>query len=135
MAIKVRFYYHNGGDHFIPGEKLTIKNCKIYLNEDKDSSFKPFGFFYDDTSMEINAKNTSSRSNIRKVQINRILTENAYRFGQNQYLIHMNWLQQQKLLWMFQRHWLQQSKNAVQLLILFIIIAIAVFGYNMIQQS
>ena len=70
----------------------------------------------------------------KKVQINRILTENAYRFGQNQYLIHMNWLQQQKLLWMFQRHWLQQSRNAVQLLILFIIIAIAGFGYNMIQH-
>ncbi|MBK7964446.1 MAG: hypothetical protein IPK10_03455 [Bacteroidetes bacterium] len=131
MSIKVKYYYHDGGDCFKPGEVLTIKNRKIYLNAENNSTVKHFSFFYDDTSMLINSK---QNDNIKKVQINRILTENAYRFGQNQYLIHMNWMQQQKLLWMFQRHWLQQSRNAVQLLILFIIIALAGIGYSMIHH-
>lgn len=132
MAIKVRYYYHDGGDCFKQGEELTIKNRKIYLGAENSSTVKHFGFFYDDTSMLINSKR---KDNIKKVEINRILTENAYRFGQNQYLIHMNWMQQQKLLWMFQRHWLQKSRNAIQLLILFIIIALARIGYSMIHNS
>jgi hypothetical protein len=132
MAIKVRYHYHDGGDCFKQGEVLTIKNRKIYAGTENNSEVKPFGFFYDDTSMVIKSK---LKDDIKKVQINRILTENAYRFGQNQYLIHMNWIQRQKLLWMFQRHWLQQSGNAKQLLIIFVIIVLAGIGYNMIHLS
>lgn len=132
MSIKVIYYHHTNGVGFQKGEELTIKNKKIYLNSERSSSFKQFGFFYDDTSMQINTKQSNNK--LKKVQINRILTENVYHFGQNQYLVHMNWLQRQKLLWMFQRHWLQKSHNTIQIIIIFIIIVLAGLGYNMLQQ-
>jgi len=132
MSIKVRYYYHDGGEHFKEGEVLTIRNHKIFLNTESKERPEHFEFFYDDTSMQI--KTARRKGEVKRVIINRILTENKYRFGQNQYLVHMNWYQKQKLIWMFDRHWLQQPHNSIQLIIIFIIIALAGIGYNMIHS-
>ncbi|MBL7922761.1 MAG: hypothetical protein JNL88_01040 [Bacteroidia bacterium] len=132
MAIRVKYYYHEGGKFFKVGGELLIKKRRIVPLGPNAVPNEESAFFYDDTDMQI--LYAESKNRINKIRINRILTESVYRFGQKQFLVHLNWLQQQRLNWMFHRHWLQQPRHTLQLIIFFIIIALAGIGITIIEH-
>lgn len=126
MKIRTKYYFHDKGKYFEYGGRLQLQARQIVrLGNKLLDSARPF--YYDDTDFEI----TYERGNEKlKVEVNRILTEATYNKSQKEYLVRLSWFQQQKLLWMFNRHWLQQPGNTIHLVIAMLIIGMAFLGFR-----
>ena len=131
MTIKTRFYYHDKGNYFVYGGWLVMKKRQLVKlgNIPIETEGRPF--FYDDTFYTIAYEHKSRKG---AVNTNRIITEAAYTTSQREYLIKLNWFQQQKLLWMFRRQWLQQPGNMVHLIIIGVIMTLAIMGLEIITN-
>ena len=134
--MRIRFYTSDGGDYFQRGGDLLISKRKLsrfqaYQISDTASAKDACGFSYDPIEMEILL---GDGTRVRKTKVNYILTESRYGIGQQDYLVHLNWWKLQRLNWMFKRHWLQQPRNSIQLIIIFIIIAIAGWGISVMES-
>lgn len=132
MRIKTKYYYHESGKYFKPGGELIVKERKILNNRNEEITPPAKAFYYDDTEVVINLKLEKKRV---KVNVNRIFTESDYGNQQREYLVNLNWLQQQKLLLMFNRHWIQQPGNAKHLILVTIILLFAGVGLRIITHS
>ena len=132
MKIKTKYYYPEKGgfqgseDYMILKDRhiISLRNTRA-----KDEEVRPF--YYDDTHYAI-AYGLQEKK--QKIVINRLITEAHYTTKQKEYLTRLTWMQQQKLLWMFKRHWLQQPGNMVHLLIVGIMITLALVGYEVINN-
>ncbi len=132
MKIKTKFYYLDKGKYFECGGQLVLDGKQIKKLGKLPIEEVGRSFYYDDTHFEI----TCERENKRfKRDINRIITESSYKTTQREYLTRLTWLQQQKLLWMFKRHWLQQPGNIVHLFISILIISVAFVGFKFVLNS
>jgi hypothetical protein len=134
--MRIRYYTSDGGDYFQRGGELMIAKRKLCKSQPESSRemktrLDPCSFSYDPIEMEILL---GDKSRVRKTKVNYILTESRYGIGQQDYLVHLNWWAVQRLHWMFKRHWLQQPRNSIQLIILFIIIAIAGWGISVMES-
>jgi hypothetical protein len=132
MRIKTRFYYHNKGKYFVYGGWMTMKGR--HITNLGNMPVEPGGrsFYYDDTFYTIIFEHNDKVANL---DANLIITEASYKTTQLEYLVKLSWFQQQKLRWMFKRHWLQQPGNMVHLVILGIIVTLAFMGFELIQHS
>lgn len=89
-------------------------------------------FYYDDTFYTITYEDKQRKG---LVDANKIITEAIYRTSQLEYLVKLNWVQQQKLLWMFRRHWLQQPGNVIHIAVLGIMVTLAFMGFDYISHK
>ena len=122
MKINLKYYYASNGSYNRPEGELILKNRRVVSNGIDEFTERPRKFFFDETEMNIQLVNENRKL---KVRVNGIITESDYSNTQREYFVQLSWLQRQKLLWMFKRHWLQQGTNFVHLLVaLFLFIAI-----------
>ncbi len=132
MKIKTKFYYLDKGKYFEYGGQLVLDGKQIKKLGTLPIEEIGRSFYFDDTHFEI----TCERENKRfKRVINRIITESSYKTTQREYLARLTWLQQQKLLWIFKRHWLQQPGNIVHLFITILIISVAFVSFKFVLNS
>lgn len=132
MKIKTKFYYLDKGKYFDYGGQLVLDGKQIKKLGNLPIEEEGRSFYFDDTHFEI----TCERENKRfKRVINRIITESSYKTTQREYLARLTWLQQQKLLWIFKRHWLQQPGNIVHLFITILIISVAFVSFKFVLNS
>jgi hypothetical protein len=134
--MRIRYYTSDGGDYFQRGGELLIAKRRLSKSQSDFSRevktrLEASSFSYDPIDMEILL---CDKSKVRKTKVNFILTESRYGLGQQDYLVHLNWWNLQLLHWMFKRHWLQQPRNSIQLIIIFIIIAIAGWGISVMES-
>ncbi|CAN5589928.1 hypothetical protein BH11BAC2_BH11BAC2_11300 [soil metagenome] len=132
MVIKSKFYFHDKGKFFEYGgilelsKRQIVKLGRVML----DSGHKTF--CYDDTNFTITCEDSERKY---KVAVNRIITDASDRTVQKEYLTKLGWWQQQKLLWMFKRHWLQQQSTKKHFVILLMIISVGYFLVNLVVSS
>jgi hypothetical protein len=131
MKIRARFYYHNKGKFFDYGGYMVLTNRSIERLGSIPIEDEGRPFYYDDTSFSITCENKNKKY---LIEINRIITESSYKTTQKEYLIKLNWLQKQKLIWMFRRHWLQQPGNVIHLVVAMLIISMAFLGFEFITH-
>ncbi len=112
MKIKTRYYHHQSKGGYGDGGKILLVNRKIIPLDESENPAR--AFYFNQTHMTISCERGDRLS---KVDINRILTETEYARTQREYLVYLNWLQQQKLKWMFRRHWLQNKKVKMNLIL------------------
>jgi hypothetical protein len=132
MKIRTRFYYHNKGRYFDYGGWMVIHNRMLTSLGSLPVEEQGRSFYYDDTFYTITYEHKEQKG---VLDANRIITESSYKTTQLEYLVKLNWVQQQKLRWMFRRHWLQQPGNMVHLFILGLIITLAFMGFELIQHT
>ena len=128
MKIKIKYYYPDKGKFKSSDDQLILMNRHIFSKEYALDEGKPF--YYDDTYYDLTFE---AREKKHRVVINRLITEANYTTKQKEYLTRLSWLQKQKLLWMFKRHWLQQPGNMLHLIIVSTIITLALVGYEIIN--
>lgn len=114
MKINLKYYYASNGNYNRPEGELILKNRRVVSNGMDEFTDKPRKFFFDETDMNIQLVEVNRKS---KVKVNGIITESDYSNTQREYLVQLSWMQRQKMLWMFKRHWLQQKSNFIHLLI------------------
>ena len=127
MRIRTRFYYQNKGGNYVYGGWMLLKNRQITQLGKLPLEDRGRRFYFDETYHTIHY---SGRLKKGSVDANIIITEEDYRTSQAEYFVRLDYLQQQKLLWMFRRHWLQQPGNVVHIAILFLIITLAFVGFE-----
>ncbi len=132
MKIKTKFYYLDKGKYFEYGGQLVLDGKQIKKLGKLPIEEAGRSFYFDDTHFEITCEKENKRF---KRVINRIITESSYKTSQREYLARLTWLQQQKLLWMFKRHWLQQPGNIVHLFITILIISVAFVSFKFVLNS
>jgi hypothetical protein len=131
MQIRTRFYYHNKGRYFEYGGLMTIRNRIMVRLGDLPVEEGGRAFYFDDTFHTLTYQHQDKTAT---VDANCIITESRYKKDQNEYLVRLNWIQQQKLKWMFRRHWMQQPGNMVHLFILGAIVTLAFVGFELLQH-
>ncbi len=132
MKIKTKYYFAEEGKYRSGGDFMILQDRQILnpLNEPGGTrNSRPF--YYDDTDYTIYHGDDDTRE---KVVINRLITDANYTIHQREYLTRLCWIQKQKLLWMFRRHWLQHSNIKLHFFILSLIVVIAFVGYGMITR-
>jgi hypothetical protein len=132
MKIRTGFYYRKMGSNFLYGGTMVIADRKLVHLGDLPIEEKGKAFYYNDTCYTISYENSEAK---RVLEANRIITEASYGKSQQEYLVKLNWCQQQKLLWMFNQHWLQQSGNMIHLIVLGLIISLAIFSFELIHHK
>ena len=132
MRIKTRFYYHNKGNYFVYGGWMVLKDRQIVHLDKLPLVEKARPFYYDDTFYTITYE---SKEKKRVLDANTIITEAVYRTSQLEYLVKLNWVQRQKLLWMFRSHWLQQPGNVIHIAILGIMVTLAFVGFDYMNHK
>lgn len=113
MKIKTRYYHLQGKGGYGDGGKILLVNRKIIPLDQSETPAR--AFYFNQTHLTISCERGDRLS---KVDINRILTETEYARTQREYFVYLNWLQQQKLKWMFRKHWLQTRRAKLHLLLL-----------------
>ncbi len=132
MKIKTKYYFAEKGRYQSGVNYMILKDRQII-----DPSNEPGGikntrpFYYDDTNYAIVY---GAEEKKQKVVINRLITEADYTINQQEYLARLTWLQKQKLLWMFRRHWLQQPGIMMHLFIVGLMLTLALVGYEIINR-
>ena len=131
MKIKTRYFYAEKGKYHCGDDYMVLKNRQIISplsKADEPKNTRPF--YYDDTTYDIVY---GSEEKKQKIEINRLITEAHYTTKQQEYLARLTWLQRQKLLWMFKRHWLQRPGNMIHLLIVGLMLTLAFAGYRIVH--
>lgn len=123
--MKAKYYYYNDNIKAYSEGNISIKNRQFRLLVDSQANSYQ-NFYFDNINMSVNCLKGKEYS---KVIVNRVITESEYGKHQKQYLVRLNWLQQQKLLWMFNRQWLQLSGNGIQVIILCLVVISAFAGF------
>lgn len=132
MKIKTKYYFAEKGRYQGGNGYMILKDRQIINPADEPGGAKNARpFYYDDTNYAI-VYGPEERK--RKVVINRLITEADYTIKQQEYLARLTWLQKQKLLWMFKRHWLQQPGTMMHLLIAGLMLTLALVGYELINR-
>ncbi|MEP7265144.1 MAG: hypothetical protein ABI772_11630 [Bacteroidota bacterium] len=131
MKIRTHFYYYNKGKHFVYGGTMVMQNRQLISLGELPVEPEGRPFYYDDTYHTFTYEHQDKKASL---DANRIITESSYKTTQLEYLVKLNWIQQQKLLWMFRRHWMQQPGNMVHLVILGIIVTLAFMSFELIQS-
>ena len=132
MKIKTKYYYAEKGGYQTSNQYMILKDRYIIgLENQLNSTENGKPFYYDDTNYAINYGGENYK---RTIVINKLITESQYTTKQREYLTRLTWFQQQKLLWMFKRHWLQQPGNMVHLLIAGLMVSLAFVGYGVINH-
>lgn len=132
MKIKRNFFTSSKGKFLESKGELVVKGRKISFRGEKGDFSPPKSFYFDKTDISISYE-VNDRKQMAKV--NGIITESEYGSNQREYLVQLNFLQRQKLLWMFNRHWLQRPSNIVHLLILGILLGILIFSVRFITDN
>ena len=132
MRIKRNFFTSSKGKFLESKGELVVKGRKISFREDKGDFSAPKSFYFDKTDINI-----SYEVNDRKLmaRVNGIITESEYGNNQREYLVQLNFLQRQKLLWMFQRHWLQRPSNILHLVILGMLLGILILSVQYLTHN
>lgn len=132
MKIKRNFFTSSKGKFLESNGELVVKGRKISFRGEKGEFSNPKSFYFDKTDISI-----SYEVNDRKqmARVNGIITESEYGSNQREYLVQLNFLQRQKLLWMFHRHWLQRPSNIVHLVILGILLGILIFSVRFLTDN
>jgi hypothetical protein len=131
MRIRTRYYFHNKGKYYLFGGYMVIKDRQITRLGDTDLT--PGKSFYFDRTVHLITFEHNNRKGI--VDANTIITESSYQAAQREFIVKLNWAQQQKISWMFKRHWLQRSTNIVHLAILFVLVTLAFMGIEFIHHK
>ena len=132
MKIKTNFYYRKKGSNFLYGGTMIMANRKLVHVGDLPIDEKGKAFYFSDTYHTIFYENNEANGSL---EANRIITEASYGTSQQEYLVKLNWAQQQKLLWMFNRHWLQQPGIVVHLIVLGLIVSLAFLSFELIHHK
>lgn len=132
MKIKTKYYFPEKGKYQVADQYMILRDRHIVgLGNHADQKESKKQFYYDDTNYSIIYGPEEKKY---KVVINRLITEADYTTTQKEYLTRLTWLQKQKLLWMFRRHWLQQPGTMMHLLIVSLMLTLALVGYEMINN-
>ena len=131
MRIKTRFYYHGKGKYFEYGGWMVINNRSLVHLGNLPIEAEGRSIYFDDTFHTLTYEQNNKKETL---DANIIITESSYKATQSEYMVKLSWMQQQKLKWMFRRHWLQQPGNMIHLVILGIIVSLAFMGFELIQH-
>jgi hypothetical protein len=122
MKIKTRCYLLKQKVGYGEGGEILLENRRMLpLDPMLKDEARPF--YFDQANLTITCERGDKLS---RVTINQILTEADYARDQREYLVYLNWVQQQKLHWMFRKHWLQ-SKEAKKHMIFLSVFLVLVF--------
>lgn len=132
MKIKRNFFTSSKGKFQESKGELMVRGRKISFREEKGDFSTPKSFYFDKTDISI-----SYEANERKqrTRVNGIITESEYGSNQREYLVKLNFIQRQQLLWMFQRHWLQRPSNILHLVMLGILLGILVLSVRFLTDN
>ena len=131
MQIKVKYYYNGKSNYFDFGGYMILNKRRIVKLGETEISENGIPFYYDETDFVINYNDNGKRN---KTTINRIITETHYKNSQGEYLIKLSWLQIQKLLWMFNSHWLQKAANSINLLLVLLLFSLLFFVIEFLSK-
>jgi hypothetical protein len=131
MQIKVKYYYSGNSKYFDCGGYMVLNKRRIVKLGENKISDEGIPFYFDDTDFVINYDYNGNKN---KTSINRIFTEASYKNSQGEYLAKLTWLQSQKLIWMFNSHWLQQNGNLIQLSLFLVIFSLMFFGMGVLRS-
>ena len=131
MKIKTKYYFAEKGVYQGSEEQMILEDRQIIsLGNHAENGEQKRPFYYDDTEYAITYELSDKKQTI---VINKLITEANYTINQREYLAKLTWLQRQKLLWMFKRHWLQQPGNVLHLFIVGLMLTIAYIGFEVLN--
>ena len=124
MSITLKYYKPNSEGFYESPGKMVITKRKAYFPDEGQSSSELSAYIYTPVSSWIVIPQ-SNRKPIRR-QVNFTFNEQEYKVGQKEVVSRLNWIQKQKLKWMYRDHWLQQRGNWFHVVLITLIISVMI---------
>ena len=122
MSITIKYYKPNSEGFYESPGKMVVSKRQAYFPDEGQSVSELSYFNYSPISSWILTSQPNRKLHRRLVNFTFI--EQEYKVGQKEVFTHLNWIQKQKLKWMYDDHWIQNRGNRVHFIILSLIISI-----------